>query len=222
MVPELKKIRVEFSKTGALKYISHLDLNRTVQTSFLRSKLPIWYTQGFNPHPKTVFSPPLSVGVSSECEFMDFKMTEEVPYDEICRKLNESFPDGIRILSAYEPETKFSDIGWADYEIAFEAPQAEAVKNDVAALFSGEINVEKTGKAGTRTVDIAPNMRLISCTAEGEMLTLRIMLSCKELTFVGPNLPVKYIADKIPALSESEVFICRKAVYFDDGKTLFR
>ena len=209
MVPELKKIRVEFSKTGALKYISHLDLNRTVQTSFLRSKLPIWYTQGFNPHPKTVFSPPLSVGVSSECEFMDFKMTEEVPYDEICRKLNESFPDGIRILSA-------------DYEIAFEAPQAEAVKNDVAALFSGEINVEKTGKAGTRKVDIAPNMRLISCTAEGEMLTLRVMLSCKELTFVGPNLPVKYIADKIPALSESEVFICRKAVYFDDGKTLFR
>lgn len=222
MLPELKKIRVEFSKTGALKYISHLDLNRTVQTSFLRSKLPIWYTQGFNPHPKTVFSPPLSVGVSSECEFMDFKMTEQVPYDEICRRLNASFPEGIRILSAYEPESKFSDIGWADYEIAFETPEATDLKSEVEELLAGEIIVEKTGKAGTYDFNVSQNMRLISCIASGNMLTLRVMLSCKELTFVGPNLPVKYITDKIPALSESEVFICRKAVYLDDGKTLFR
>ena len=54
------------------------------------------------------------------------------------------------------------------------------------------------------------------------MLTLRAKLSCKELTFVGPNLLIKYITEKIPALADSEVFICRKAVYFDDGETLFR
>ena len=148
MLPEVKKIRVEFSKTGALKYISHLDLNRTMQNVFLRSKLPIVYSQGFNPHPKTVFSPPLSVGVSSECEFIDFKMTEDVPYDVICRRLNESFPEGLRALSAYEPESKFSDIGWADYEIAFETPAAIVVfatsstvalrRNAVAMNASGE------------------------------------------------------------------------------------
>ena len=65
-------------------------------------------------------------------------------------------------------------------------------------------------------------MRLLSCKAENGMLTLRAKLSCKELTFVGPNLLIKYITEKIPALAESEVFICRKAVYFDDGETLFR
>jgi len=70
MLSEPAKIRVKFSKTGSLKFISHLDLNRTVKSAFLRSGLPIWYTQGFNPHPKTVFSLPLSVGTASLCEFI--------------------------------------------------------------------------------------------------------------------------------------------------------
>ena len=219
---EVKKIRVEFSKTGALKYISHLDLNRTMQNVFLRSKLPIVYSQGFNPHPKTVFSPPLSVGVSSECEFIDFKMTEDDPYDVICRRLHESIPEGLRARSAYEPESKFSDIGWADYEIAFETPSATDLEGEVGEALSGDIIVEKTGKAGTYDFNISQNMCLLFCRAENGMLTLRAKLSCKELTFVGPNLLIKYITEKVPALAESEVFICRKAVYFDDGETLFR
>ena len=116
MVPESKKIRVMFSKTGALKFISHLDMNRTMKAAFLRSKLPIWYTMGFNPHPKTVFSLPLSVGVSDLCCFMDFKITEEVSHEEICRALNAAFPEGLHALEAYEPQTKLSDIGWSEYK----------------------------------------------------------------------------------------------------------
>ena len=74
-----KSVRVKFTKTGSLKFISHLDLNRTMQEVIVRSKLPVWYSEGFNPHPRIVFSPPLSVGVSSLTEFMDFKLVEEVP-----------------------------------------------------------------------------------------------------------------------------------------------
>ena len=94
MLSQPQKIRVKFSKTGSLKFISHLDLNRTVKSAFLRSKLPIWYTQGFNPHPKTVFSVPLSVGTASLCEFMDFRITEEVSGKVICDTLNSVFPEG--------------------------------------------------------------------------------------------------------------------------------
>ena len=140
MLSEPAKIRVEFSKTGALKFISHLDLNRTVQTAFLRSKLPIWYTQGFNPHPKTVFSPPLSVGVSSECEFMDFRMNEAVDPEEVVRRLNAVFPEGLRAIAAYEPTSSFSQIAWAEYEIAFVC--SNDVSAELKAFLSGPLEVE--------------------------------------------------------------------------------
>lgn len=221
MLSEPEKIRVEFSKKGALKFISHLDLNRTVQAAFLRSRLPIWYTQGFNPHPKTVFSPPLSVGVSSECEFMDFKMTEDVPAEEVCEKLNASFPEGLRAVCAYKPESKFADIFWADYELIFDGGDANTAEL-VRGLFGGTLEIEKTTKIGTKTVDISPLVSLISCDFSGGQTVLRVLLSCDELNFVGPNLMIKCIADRVPALSDAECSICRKAVLCADKKTAFR
>ena len=220
MLSEPAKIRVEFSKTGALKFISHLDLNRTVQTAFLRSKLPIWYTQGFNPHPKTVFSPPLSVGVSSECEFMDFRMNDEVAPDEIVKRLNEVFPEGLRAIAAYEPKSSFSEIAWAEYEIAFES--ASDVSGKVKALFSGPIEVEKTGKAGTRVVDISPGTELLSCVYGEGTVKLDVLLSCGELTFVGPYLLTGAIAERTEELGDAECFVHRKAVLLADKKTYFR
>lgn len=222
MLSEPEKIRVEFAKTGALKFISHLDLNRTVQTAFLRSKLPIWYTQGFNPHPKTVFSPPLPVGVSSECEFMDFGMTEKLPCDEITARLRAVFPEGLYAVRTYAPEGRFSDIKWAEYEMTFEPGGTDGTDEKVKAIFSGAVNVEKTGKAGTRTVDISPYMKLISCERKDGILVLRVLLSCEELTFVGPYLPVQYISENIKELAGAECSVHRKAVLLGDMKTEFR
>lgn len=220
MLSEPAKIRVEFSKTGALKFISHLDLNRTVQNAFLRSKLPIWYTQGFNPHPKTVFSPPLSVGVSSECEFMDFRMNEIVPEDEIVKRLNASFPEGLRAIAAYEPKSSFSDIAWAEYEIGFEC--ATDVSEKLKVLLNGPIEVEKTGKAGTRIVDISQGTELIDCGYGDGMVEMRVLLSCGELTFVGPYLLTGAIEEKIEELAGAECFVHRKAVLLADKQTHFR
>lgn len=220
MLSEPEKIRVEFSKTGALKFISHLDLNRTVQNSFLRSGLPIWYTQGFNPHPKTVFSPPLSVGVSSECEFMDFRMVEHVDYDEVVRRLNESFPDGLRAVRAYAPEGSFTEIAWAEYELRFDC--GTDVSGKVAEALGGPLETEKTGKAGTKTVDIKPGVELLRCGYEDGQIVLSVLLSCGELTFVGPYLLAKCIADRVPELCDAEYSACRKAALKSDKATRFR
>lgn len=221
MLSEPEKIRVEFSKTGALKFISHLDLSRTVQNAFLRSKLPIWYTQGFNPHPKTVFSPPLSVGVSSECEFMDFKMNEHVPYDEVTERLNASFPEGLRAIRAYAPERPFSDIRWAKYEIRMECDDPDLAEK-VSVLFSGALETEKTNKNGTKTVDISGGVELCSCEYERGEIILSVLLSCDENFFVGPFLLTKCIGEKLPVLAEAECSACRRAALLADKKTNFR
>lgn len=222
MLSEPAKIRVKFSKTGSLKFISHLDLNRTVKSAFIRSKLPIWYTQGFNPHPKTVFSLPLSVGTASLCEFMDFKITESIAPEIICERLNAVFPEGLRALAAYTPRTKFSEIGWADYEIRVERTHTELCQKAVLEALSGSITVEKTTKTGTRQTDITPYVKILSVMEQSNILALSVRLSCGEQSFVNPKYLIDFLADTIgiPA-GEDDYSVCRTEVYFPDGTTPF-
>ncbi len=220
------KVRVKFSKTGSLKFISHLDLQRTMQSAFLRSKLPIYYSEGFNPHPKVVFSPPLSVGVSSLTEFVDVKMLAEVGFDEIMEKLNASFPKGLHAHACYTPAAKFSDIKWGLYEIKYElageVPESICEKAK-AALTAEEIVVEKfSKKTGAKMVNIAGGIRFCSAECEGNILTVRTKLSCDEAAFVNPKYVTETLSAAMPAvLIGAEEEVCRMEVYLADGETLF-
>ena len=221
------KVRIKFSKTGSLKFISHLDLQRTMQSSFLRSKLPIYYSEGFNPHPKVVFTPPLSVGVSSLTEFVDVKMLSEVAPEEILAKLGASFPKGLCALECYAPEAKFSDIKWGLYEVKFEL--AGEIPEDIcekaeAVLTKEEIIVEKFNKKGEpKRVDIASGIRFMSAGLEGGVLTVRSKLSCDDASFVNPKYIGETLAAAMPeAFAGAEEETCRMAVYLSDGETLFK
>ena len=75
-------IRFRMKKMGSLQYISHLDLVRTMHKVIVRAKLPLWYTEGFNPKPKMVFAAPLSIGTESECEFMDIRLNDYIAPEE--------------------------------------------------------------------------------------------------------------------------------------------
>ena len=223
MLSQPQKIRVMFSKTGSLKFISHLDLNRTVKSAFLRSRLPIWYTMGFNPHPKTVFSLPLSVGTASLSEFMDFRVTEEITGEQICKRLNEVFPEGLRALEAYTPTTKFHDIGWADYEVRMEIANPSAMVESVKQALSGEIVIDKTTKIGTRTIDIAPLTRVDDVFEENGELVLRLHLSATTDNYVNPKYIIDFLSTKLGIPGEKDDYtVCRTAVYLADGETIFR
>ena len=117
LLKEPLPLRLKFTKTGKMKYISHLDLNRAFTHAFLRADIPVWHTEGFNPHPKIIFSLPLPLGVESICEFLDFKITKDVSPEKIKKALNDTLPDGFEILDIYQPAAKFSEITHAGYEI---------------------------------------------------------------------------------------------------------
>ena len=224
MVPEERySVRVKFSKVGSLKFISHLDLSRTMKAAFLRAKLPIWYTMGFNPHPKMVFSLPLSVGTASMCEFMDFMLTEKPDYDEVVRRLNASFPAELRALCAYEPQTRFCDIGWAEYTISIISPEASAdMASEIKKLFDGEVKIQKTTKTGTKETDISSLCDIIRCEYENGAINIRAMLSCGENSFVNPKYIVEHILSKYPDLPRGgDYTVCRERVFMSDKKTEF-
>jgi radical SAM-linked protein len=100
--------RVRYEKGESVRFVSHLDVVRAVLRSLSMSGLPIVFTQGFNPHPKLSFGPPLPVGSTGEAEFFDFELTRAMPAEEIEPRLSAGLPDGLRVLSVSPLTTKRS------------------------------------------------------------------------------------------------------------------
>lgn len=113
-------MRLRFEKTGRAIYISHLDMMRTMQRVFARAGLELKYSEGFNPHPQISIALPLSVGTGSLCEIMDFRLTSDTELETLPERMNAVMPEGIRIIEAYEPQRKVSELKWLDVKGIFE------------------------------------------------------------------------------------------------------
>ncbi len=156
-------IRIEFQKEGSTKYISHLDLMRTIQRSVRRADIPVEYTKGFNPHSRISYGPALAVGVSSSGEYLDMEIKEQLDQDRLIERLNTSLPSGIRATAArYVPDgssSLASVINAACYSIDGRAqPQNGHLKERLSEFFSlPHVFIEKTDKKGRKKqVDIIP------------------------------------------------------------------
>jgi radical SAM-linked protein len=173
----LLRLRAVFEKKGRAKYISHLDLNRCMLRIFRRSKLPIWYTEGFNPHPYYSFALALSLGFESSCEILDFNLNEEIPYSEVMDKLNAVMPEGMRITSVTEPKLKITAIAKAEYTFSLVTDVTDKLFEDIKSMLGGEeILIEKKTKKGVKTVDIKPEMEVtgLECSADSVDVSMRL------------------------------------------------
>ena len=113
--------RLLFEKTGSAVWISHLDLMRLFQRAFQRAELPLKHTQGFNPRPSVSIALPLSVGVDSVCELLDFDLDGvSVPCDEITERLNKTLVSGVVVRKTYPDSRKLRDLALLDCKITLE------------------------------------------------------------------------------------------------------
>lgn len=176
-------VRVWFSKTGRAKYISHLDLTRCFGRAMARARIPLWYTEGFNPRPYMNFSMPLTLGVEGMREALDLRMVEDIGPQDLKDRLNAVMPTDIRILEVTKPVHKLQDVAFSNYEFFIrqsEEPQDSFAKKVLAATTLPELNIEKMGKKGknkvVKTVNLAQYQRNVSCRLleEGTQLTLTL------------------------------------------------
>ena len=171
--------RLTYAKIGRARYISHLDLMRTMQRAFKRAKIPIWYTQGFNPHAYLNFPLALSLGIDSEIEILDVALTEELDFDEIVSRMNQTMPEGLHIVKASKPVYKHTEIAFARYEISFDCVglSADQVKEKFEHFVSLEkIEIEKRSKKkGVNLVDIKPHIDVQSVKAD-DLVTVDVIL----------------------------------------------
>ena len=152
-----KNIRVFFSKTGRAIYISHLDLYRLFQRSIKRSKLPVWETEGFNPHVYITFALPLALGTAGLCESLDMKLTEDISREELISRFNDALPRDIRVIGAAEPVRKPTEIALSEYEAHFECNGGKFAE----FLASEHIVTEKKTKRGIAELDLKEHLTVL-------------------------------------------------------------
>ena len=198
-------VRLKFVKVGNLQYISHLDLQRTFNRVIKRSGIPVWYTKGFNPHMKLVFSSPLSIGSESVCEYLDLSMQGVISCEEIMERLNRELTDELRIKEAYIPERKFADIAFADYscEIFTEGADEELAKKIEKLFSTSPLNMIKSTKAGEKEIDIIPLVKKLTARFDDEKGTVVIAarLSATQTNFLNPEMLITAMKQKLSILS---------------------
>ena len=195
-MPEVKKwamdVRMSFEKTGMAKFISHLDTVRCITRSMKRANVPIWFTEGFNPHAFLTFAMPLSLGFESLCETVDFRLMEEVDLEELKVRLNNALPVDITVKEIYVYETSPNDIRWAEYKIIFNNPDNKFLETAEKILSSDEIIVEKKAKQGrkkvNKEVNIKEHIKSFELNEENGKLVLKTILSSGTSMNINPML----------------------------------
>lgn len=214
---EFFDVRMWFTKTGNLKFISHLDLNRFMQRALKRAKLPLWHTEGFNPHPYVTFALPLSLGQESECEIVDFRLTQPMAATEVKEAIQAVFPPEMTVLQVAPPIQKAKMIAFSAYRIVL--PGLSAHKDTVTNfLCQPSIPVVKrTKKGGETTVDLAPALREVVLKIQKNDLIISLQLPAGSTLNLNPTLLTGVLLQTL-SMSNQPVFITRTAILTADGQ----
>ena len=186
-------VRIFFEKRGEAAYISLLDLQRVFHRLLKISGLPVWYTQGFNPHIYLSFSCPLSLGQESLCESCEVKTEQETIDGAVWQAaLQPLMPRGITITKVARAEEKVSAIAAAVYEVTMPLSSAPALEAYNAAPAA---EVTKKTKRGQKTLDLKTYLPRIDWQAEGEQLHFTVQLPCGsgEALNLNPALLMQYL-----------------------------
>ena len=217
--------RILFEKTGTAIWMSHLDLMRVFQRAFQRAGLPLTHTKGFNPRPSVSIALPLSVGIESKCELLDFDLEGEgIPNEEIPDRLNRALVPGVRVLRCYGDGRKIRDLALLRCTLLLEYDGGVPVgaEDAIRELFSREnVTVEKKSKNGPVAQNIIPMIRsLTAAQTEPEVLLLNACICCQNPS-LNPGLLLSAITKELPEYAHSFCRIAREEIY-DQSETVFR
>ena len=177
------KLIAAYQKGNEIAMISHLDIQRTLQRAFRRAGIPLLYSNGFNPHPQFSFATAAATGMSSECEWFEVQLSEDMAPEEFVRRANEVMPQGMRVSGAFAAPENYGSLSAklraAEYrvELQFVEPVSrEKLAETLEAMLTGEIIIQKRTKGGIRPVDMRPYILRVSVgQVEGDQAALLVL-----------------------------------------------
>ena len=177
------KLIAAYQKGNEIAMISHLDIQRTLQRAFRRAGIPLLYSNGFNPHPQFSFATAAATGMSSDCEWFEVQLSEDMAPEEFVRRANEVMPQGMRVSGAFAAPENYGSLSAklraAEYrvELQFVEPVSrEKLAETLEAMLTGEIIIQKRTKGGIRPVDMRPYILRVSVgQVEGDQAALLVL-----------------------------------------------
>ena len=213
--------RVLFEKTGTAIWMSHLDLMRLMQRAFRRAGVLLHHSQGYTPHAYVSMLLPLSVGMESHCEIMEYEIdTEEAITPEM---LNQVLPAGVHVLAVYESSRKGKELVWMRVRLTMEydrgVPSGAAER--ITALLTGPtLVVEKRTKRGMEETDVRPLLHDCRIETQAERRVMTAVVSAQNPP-LNPMLLAAAIERYLPELAPDFVKCCRLAM-LDTAEEDFR
>ena len=137
------RIRITFSKQGALRYTGHLDLHKLWERAARRAELPLAYSQGFHPQPKMNLASALPLGFSSRCEVLDMRLERDIALDGLPERLNNTLPSGLQVLNVEQVEERApalqTQVVSAEYEVGMiDSGFGEDMKRRIESVMESE------------------------------------------------------------------------------------
>lgn len=198
-----KIMRVKFSKTDDMIYISHLDIQRLFQRVFRRSKIELTYSTGFNPHPRISYGNALALGVESLGELVDIEIEDEdMSPEDFLNTINNYLPDGLKFVSCIELEggekALSSSIEYGVYEFTMENTVGidldSAIEKIDSLMSRDEILIKKLNKKKKEVeVDIRPLIHSLEVLKADDEISLKAVLATGSIKNLNTNIFLKEI-----------------------------
>lgn len=207
------RIAAVFTKEAPVRFVSHLDVQRLFHRAFRRAKLPLAFSQGFNPHPLVSFATALSVGFTSRGEYMDVVLTEDIPIPKFVSRVNTALPEGVRIVEAFDlgesRKSLTSAMKTASYSVkaVYDRPvDNDLINKAVEELLSNEIVVMKKTKGGIKPTDIRPMVLSVDivCT-EGNLAEFNIKGVLSAEGGLNPEMLMTELNSRLGSESENDI-----------------
>ncbi len=203
-----------------MRFISHLDMTRFMARTIRRAELPVWYTEGFNPHLYMTFALPLSLGFESEYEVVDIRLLDDnYPIDTLCEKLNAVCPPYIHFFDAAEPIKKAGDVAAATFNITFD--DGGEIAEDLNTFLSREsiVVLKKTKKGGEKEIEVADKIKHFEIINTDGNSTLKITLPAGSTENLNPEL---YLNKFFEENRKYYCYIVSRTAIFDTNGNLFK
>lgn len=217
--------RMLFEKSGKAIWISHLDLMRLFQRAFKRAGLPLTHTQGFNPRPSVSIALPLSVGVESSCELLDFELEDgQYTPESIKEALNNQLITGVHVHEIYTNGRKIRDLRLLhcvvtlEYDSGVPSCAADAIK---ALFVQNSLLVPKKTKSGMQDQDIIPMIRRLNVSqSSANEIQLDAVVYCQNPSLNPAQLALA-VELHLPEY-KADFFKCKRIEIYDESETVFR
>lgn len=205
---------LKYGRDDRVKYISHLDFMRCFHRTVRRTDLQFIFSQGFNPHPVMTIAQPLSVGVTSESEFMKVGFEDGYKPREIVEILNQAFPPGFKVYSCFKLNAKEIDITQIDKALYVVEIEHEGKADIDAFMANKELIVPKKTKSGIKDSDIRPHIFEMKEVSDiNGVLTLEMIISVGSSYNLKPETVAEAMEKYCDGFKKGFMTIHRKEMY---------